>query len=281
MKLRSIAESFSARVLRVLTLLLALGHAGVSLNAHAEIEESVGRLNTALAASPQDAGLYLARGELYARHADLVGAEANYLRAAELAPHLPRLDRARGALALAAGQPAEARQHLDRALTLDPRDAEAMIIRSRAHSASGHPAPALADFNGALALLGQPRPELFLERARLFSSPADALRSLDEGIAQIGPVLTLQLRALELEESLGRTEAVLTRLDCMMAGAERRETWLKCRGDVLSRAGRPAEARAAYAAALAEIVALPAWLRESPPTQQLARELARLGSPAS
>ena len=61
--------------------------------------------------------------------------------------------------------------------------------------------------------------------------------------------------------------------------AERKETWLRRRGDLLRRAGRETEARAAYSAALKAIASLPAWLRESPELENLAKELATLSAP--
>lgn len=253
----------------------------VSLRAHPELASALSRLNPAIAASPNDAALYLARGELYAKYGDAVSAEANYLRASELAPSLPRLDRARGALALATRQPVEAIAHLDRALAADSRDAEALILRSRAHTAQGHRAAALADFDAAVALVANPRPELFLEHAALLPSPAAAIAALDAAIARIGPAYTLHLRALELEESSGRLEAALARLASLADLSERKETWLKRRGDLLSRAGRAAEARAAYTAALAAVDALPEWLRASPDTARLALELRTLCAPSN
>ncbi|MES2696737.1 MAG: tetratricopeptide repeat protein, partial [Verrucomicrobiota bacterium] len=210
--------------------------------AHPEIETALSRLNPAIAAAPNDAGLYLERGELYAKHEDWIAAEANYLRAAELAPRLPRLECARGALALATRQFAEAKSHFDRALALDPRNAEALILRSRTHTALLNRAAAIVDFDAALALLAQPRPELFLEYASLLTSPAAAIASLDAAIARIGPAYTLHLRALEFEETSGRIDAALARLTTLAAASERKETWLKRRGDLLARAGRATEA---------------------------------------
>ena len=49
--------------------------------AHPEIQDALERLTTALAATPNEASLYLERGELYARHDDWPAAEANYLAA--------------------------------------------------------------------------------------------------------------------------------------------------------------------------------------------------------
>lgn len=241
--------------------------------AHPEIEAALARLNTALAAAPTDANLYLERGELYAKHHDWVAAEANFLRAAELAPQLPRLDRARGALALATRDFRTARAHLDRALALAPRDAEAFVLRSRVRAALNDGSGAIGDLDAALALIDAPSAELFLERSALAPSPTDAIRTLDAAIARIGPAHTLQLRALEIEETSGRIDAALERLAAIAARSERKEFWLKRRGDLLTRAGRHAEARAAYAEALAAIAALPEWLRQSPDTAQLAATL--------
>ena len=211
--------------------------------AHPEIDDALARLSAQLATQPDAAALYLERGELYARHADWPSAEANYLRAAELSPRLPRLDLVPRTLARLARRPA-----------------------------------ALADYAAAFRRLAAPSPDLWLERVPLFDAPADALRSLDEAIAQIGPVLSLHLRALDLETALGRTDAALARLDLLVAGSERRELWLKRRGDLLAAAHRPTEARAAYTAALAAIAALPSWLARSPEIAALSGELNRLAT---
>jgi tetratricopeptide (TPR) repeat protein len=262
-------------VLRTALFVATFAVAALSLRAHPDIDEALARLNTLLAASPNDADLYLERGELYARHDDLVSAEANYLRAAELSPQHPQLPRALGALEFANGRLAEARAQFDAALARNPSDAETLVLRARTLSALNQRAAALADYNRALTLIENPPPEIFLERASLYSSPQEALRSLNEGLERLGPVISLQLRALALEESQGQIDAALKRVDQLADQTERKEVWLKRRGDILSRAVRTREAEAAYAAALEAIATLPAWLRESPDTQRLAAELTR------
>ena len=248
---------------------------GARVSGHPEIEAGLARLNAAIAAAPADAALYLERGELYAKHHDWLAAEANYLRAAELSPSLPRLDRSRGALALATGDHAQARALFDRALRADPADGEALVLRARTHVAAGDTTAAVRDLDAAIASIAHPPPELFLERAALLP-PAAALRSLDAAIARLGPAHVLMLRALELEEASGQIDAALARLDRLAGRSEGREAWLKRRGDLLARAGRPREARDAYAAALAAVTALPDWLRASPATASLESELRRL-----
>ncbi len=243
--------------------------------AHPEIERALVRLNAEIAASPGNPAHYLTRGELYAKHEAWDLAEANFLLAAELAPTHPGLARARGALALAQREPRAARELLDAALARDPRDATALVLRARAHVALGARPAAVTDLDAALSAIAAPPPELFLERAALLP-PADALRGLDAAIARVGPSISLQLRAITLEESLGRIDAAAGRLTAIAAQSERPEMWLKRRGDLLARARRLPEAHAAYAAALAAIAALPDWLRAAPGTAELAAELQQL-----
>jgi tetratricopeptide (TPR) repeat protein len=246
------------------------------LQAHPEMESALERLNARIATAPTSAELYLERGELYAQHQEWIPAEANYLCAAELAPALPRLERALGLLSFATGDFRAAREHFERALAADPRDAESLIFRARIRARTNDRTAALADFDAALAVIASPRPELLLERASLCATVADAIRGLDAAIARIGPIHTLQLRALELETTAGLTDAALARLAAITHGSERKESWLKRRGDLLLATGRIAEAREAYAAALAAIQALPDWLRESPDVTRLMAELTRL-----
>jgi tetratricopeptide (TPR) repeat protein len=247
--------------------------------AHPEIEAGLARLNSALAAEPRNAELLLERGELYARHEEWLHAEANYLAAAEITPRHAGIARARGALALAQNRPAEALPLLDQARALDPQDPSTRILRARALRKLERNDEAGTEYDHVLGQLRSPSPSLVLERAALLA-PADALKVLNDAISRLGPVPALELRALALEEALGRIDAALARLDRLTAAAERKETWFRRRGDVLLRAGRPPEARTAYAAALAALGALPDWLRDSPESASLTQELATLSHPA-
>jgi len=67
-------------------------------------------------------------------------------------------------------------------------------------------------------------------------------------------------------------------VDLLTSASERRERWLRRRGDILVSAGCHAEARAAYVEAQAAIAALPAWLVTSPDTVRLSIELTRLAT---
>ena len=126
---------------------------------------------------------------------------------------------------------------------------------------------AAQDFTKALSLTSNPEPEIYLERAKVLAGDAgdipEALRGLDEGIERFGPLVTLQLAAIDLEIRLKNYDAALTRLDLITAQSERKETWLVRRGEILKAAGRNEEARAAFNAALIAIESLPPHRRQS------------------
>jgi hypothetical protein len=74
----------------------------------------------------------------------------------------------------------------------------------------------------------------------------DAIRGLDTGIARLGPVVTLELAAADMEVLLGRYDAALSRIDRVAAQSGRKEPWLARTGAILEKAGRSEEALATY-----------------------------------
>ena len=112
-----------------------------------------------------------------------------------------------------------------------------------------------------------PEPELYLERAQVLGEDKryvhEALRGLDEGIKRLGPLVTLELAAIEIELRRKNYDAALTRLDLIAAQSERKEMWLVRRGEILKAAGRNEEAHVAFNAALVAIESLPSARRQS------------------
>jgi Flp pilus assembly protein TadD len=64
-------------------------------------------------------------------------------------------------------------------------------------------------------------------------------------------------------------DGALRRVERLARVSPRQESWLVRRGDILSEAGRNAEARAAYAQALEAIESLPERYRTAPATKKL------------
>ena len=239
---------------------------------HGDLDEAITALDREIASRPGDAVLHLRRGELHRKHGDRVEAAADYDRAAALDPALAVVDLARGALELDAGRPEAAQRALDRFVRSKPDDAAGYVARGRLLRRQTEPAAAAADFARAVALSREPSAELYLESAealREAGRAGEAVAVLDQGTARLGPLLTLATMALDLEIALGRTDDALRRVDALIAAAARKEGWLQRRGAVLEKAGRTAEARAAYELARAAIAAVPEYRRATEATRTL------------
>jgi len=133
-------------------------------------------------------------------------------------------------------------------LELEPGHPAGHEARARALLGLGRPLDAARECDLVVAQHPVPNPEHYLERAGAFAAAGDshldeAVRGIDEGIAAIGPIVTLERAAIDLDMRRGATEAALVRLDRIMEHSTRRETWLALRGELLRRMGRPEEAK--------------------------------------
>ena len=264
------AGPWSRRAADALAVLACVCIATVGPGAHGTLHDQIARASRAIAAAPADPTLYLARGELYRAHRDIGRALDDYAAALRLEPRLDAAWLARGRLLVETGRPAEALADLDRFLAGRADHAAALVARGRARHALGRLEPALEDYDRALASANHP--DWFLERARIARLlPRGGLdrarRGLREALARLGPVPALVLEAIDMETSAGTLDAALTHLDTLLNTAPGHPLWLVRRGELLASAGRRAEARRAFAAALAAIDRLP-------PSRRGARQIA-------
>jgi len=235
--------------------------------AHEGLHEQIAAITAKIKRDPKNASLYLQRGELHRLHRDWMRAAADYDRAERLQPGLQIVDLARGKMLFDSGKLQRAKLTLDRFLSRQPAHYEGLITRARVLVKLGARTDAAKDFTQALSLASIPEPELYLERANVVAAGEaqlpDALSGLDEGINKLGPLVTLQLVAIDLELRRKNYDGALVRLDQITAQSQRKEAWLVRRGEILKLAGRDAEARAAFNAALTAIESLPPAHRQS------------------
>jgi predicted Zn-dependent protease len=254
------------RLLKKATWLLSVGILLSSFaHAHEGLHEQIVAITAKIKRDPKNASLYLQRGELHRLHRDWNRADADYDRAARLQPGLTIVGLARGKMLFESGRFQRAKLVLDRFLTQQPNHFEGLTTRARVLAKLGSTAGAIKDFTQAIAQ--SPDPELYLERAETTVRDGkridEALSGLDEGIKRLGPIVTLQLPAIDLELRRQNYEGALSRLDLIAAQSERKEAWLVRRGEILKLAGRDEEARAAFNAALIAIESLPPARRQS------------------
>ena len=262
---------------------------GSTTCAHLGIDDQIVEVTQRLDAAPNDVGLLIRRAELHRTHRDWEAARKDLARAREVQPDLDAVDLALGALELDANRPAEAVAAFDRFLTKRPRHVLALGMRGRAYGRLGNAAAAAGSYDLALAHHdpdSPPRPELYLHRARALLAlepiPFErALQGLDEGLVRLGDPVTLALLAVEIEERRENWDGAIARVDRLIAGPGRDETWLIRRGEIEERAGRPAAAARSYRAALSAIEQLPASRRRNRAVEKLIQQatgsLSRLG----
>lgn len=244
--------------------------------AHPTGDQRLALLERQIAAEPQNALLYLARGDILRGNGDWAGALADYERASRHDLGLDRVDLARGLLHLEADRPADAEPFLRRFLSRQPGHGEALLAHARALVRLGRAREAVADYNRAIEQTSDAGADLYLERAEALldaGAAAEALASLDEGLAVLGPLTVLQRRAVDIEIGMRRYDAALARLEILAGHSPLRERWLMRRGEVLELAGREDLAREAYSEAVTRIESRPANRRETQALKELKREL--------
>lgn len=279
-------KSFMMKNLIGAVALLVVWGLGMCARAHGDFHSLIVEANQAIEKSPNDPEVYLRRGEVYRLHQQWEAAAADYNKAEALGATQNATDLARGRLYSDTDWPLAARASLDRFLASQSGHVEALTFRGRALLRLGQPFSAAADFSRAIAASTEPGPELFIERAQILASAgADQLKTavagLDEGIQKLGPLVTLQLKAMDLELKEKNYDAAIARIDLIAAKSPRKETWQARRGEILLQANRPEEAKAAFQAALKSMDTLPPARRNVPAVRDLEsrvrRELDHLG----
>src|SRR5688572_25560507 len=246
--------------------------------AHGDLHEQIRAVTDQIAKDPKNSELYLKRGELHRAHQEWDDAQADYDHALALNPGLTVVDFTRGRMFLEANWPHSAKICLDRFLRKHTNHVEGFTARARTLVKLEKPLDAARDFTTAISFAPTGRPELYIERAQALASAGDkhyeeALRGLDEGIGRLGPLVTIQLHAIDLELKRKQFDPALGRLEKIAAQSPRKETWLARRGEILQQAGRRDEARAAYEQALKALDTLPPARRNVPAMTELERRI--------
>lgn len=222
-----------------------------------------------------DPDLLIRRGELFRHHQEWEKAEADFVAAGQLDSKLALVDFFRARVLLEAGSPAKALPFVARYVAASPNEAEGWFLRGEVSHALGKSTAGADDYAEGIRRSPRPRPEHYLRRARLLAAapPRDlerVLAAVNEGIAKLGPVISLVDYAITLEVESGNYAAALQRVELALTHAPRRETWLVRRGDILVKAGRIPEAIVSYRSALSAIEELPERYRDTVPMEKLA-----------
>ncbi len=265
-------ESFRTRgpLVLVLTWLscvsTALGHGG--------LHEQILRMNERLREAPGDGSLYLRRAELHRLHRDFEAAWKDLDSADQFGGNEAESTLCRARIRFDQEQWAAVEETLAplRAPAKVKKNAE--ILRAKALGKLGRWGEAAAAYVRGIELHSDPAPDLYLELSQCYlqhrdPTPHKALLALEDGLRRLGPIASLEQRAVELEIRLEQFDRALQRVDRLRAQATRQERWLAWRAGILLAAGRTPEAQHDYARALSAIENLSARQRHTRAVQSL------------
>src|SRR5258706_2361460 len=250
----------------------------LAVRGEADIKWQIIELTEQIAKQPRNPELFLSRGDLYRAQQNWDAAQADYDQAITLNPMVEMVDFLRGRMFLEANWPLSAKVALDRFLARQTNHVEALILRARTLTRLENRLAAARDYTRAIELTTESRPELYLERAEALAAEGggyarDALHGLDEGIKKLGPVVSLQLGAIDLEVKQKQYDGALARVDSLAETSPRKETWLARKGEILQQAGRNDQARAAFNSALDALNTLPPGRRNVPAMAELEKRI--------
>lgn len=255
----------------------ALLAAPLALHAHGDDQLLIDALTEELAKKP-DADLFIRRGELFRHHQQWAKAEADFVASAKLDPQLTLIDFFLARVQLESGAPAKAQPLIERYIDRAPAEPEGWFLRGEIAHALGRIEDAAQHYLEGIRRAPNPRPEHFLRRARILAAAPKpdrdrVLAATDEGIARLGPVISLVDYAITIELEAANYDAALQRIAAAMDNMPRRERWLVRQGDILVKCGRIPEAVASYRAALTAIESLPERYRDTVPMERLAADV--------
>ncbi len=258
------------RWLMALALLLLASAA----SAHGAVHERIDAATRALGERPDDAALLLERGALHVLDENWTQAKLDFEEARGLDPALPGIDLRLATALLQLGEAARVVELLDQVLEREPHNADAHLVRARAHVELDQAPLASADFSRVIELSTTPIPRTYRERASAIASqgPAyvdEAVRSLREGMTRLGPAVTLVEMAIALEVGRGGHDVALALVQLLPEALRLTPMWRVRRAEILAEAGRAAEADEGYRGALEAIDGASPSRRHTKALQQL------------
>lgn len=243
-----------------------------------DLARRISEVSVAVAKDPTNADLYITRADMHRRRLDMEAALGDLDYAAGIPTARIRATLLAAELLFELRRYAQVVSKTDGALATDPQNAQLHILRARALVAQSRFPEAAAAYKRALALSASSEPDVYLECARALAAQGragldDALLVLDEGVAKLGPIVSLQIPAIAFELQAKHWDAALLRVDSIAAKSPRKDLWLKRRGEILRQAGRKRQARDAFKAALAALRAWPPDVQSQPANKALAAEI--------
>ena len=265
--------TFSIRYISAVVIALHAPLLGGSIaNAHDSHDSRIQHLEHQISQLPavEAVELLLQRADLHRRQSVWDAALLDYQSVASLEPNNIDMAFGRAQLHLDQQQFLKAIEWSTRALHLEPAVTYGRFLHARALLGVGDYDSAATVYSSAMNKLINPRPEHFIELAQIVSadlsnpnSQSNAIAILDNGIEELGNLISLNEFAYELELNAEEREAALLRIDKVLSHNGSLLNWRMQRGELLLELGQLTDARAEALCLIYRIQQLPQQRRST------------------
>ncbi len=234
---------------------------------HGAYHDLVDKIRGELKANPDDAAIRYKLAEAHAGHEEWKACLLEIERVERLAPGVHPTGYLRGLALLIGGQNEQAQEALDGFLREYQKHAEALATRGRVFVKLDRPAAAATDFEAAMKSSPAPGSALVMDLALAYQKagkPEESSRVVDEALKSSADIPSLLECALKIETAAGSWDSALSRIDGLQKNAPRPEPWMAKRAELLAKAGRAADARAAWVTLRDHLNSLPSLERGTP-----------------
>ncbi len=218
------------------------------------------RLNSLLEASPNDDSLHFQLAVAHVDHGDWAACLAEVERVERLAPGKHPTRFLEGRAFCTGGDFQMALYALDDVLEAQPNHAPALAERGKVYLKLRAPEKALHDYQAAFKEKNSTQRQWFLDAAAglvALGLPETGIDLFEQGLRQSGADPDFLIQQLEAAIWVQNYEIALRNADLLKDFWPRPEPWMARRAQILSQAGRPMEARAAWTALHDHLMALP------------------------
>lgn len=230
--------------------------------AHGPIHESIKRVTKKIKKDPNNAALYLERGQYYQVDENFDLALNDFTTVRRLDPNNKLVDYQCGKLFAEHEFPTMAKRYADQFLSYNSEHVAGLMLRASIFVQLGKDSLAIIDYEKGIKKTNTPKPEYFIDISKAFiaadSTNFDAaIEWLEKGEEYLGFNITLKSYAYDLAKRMKQYDKAAEITENVLIKMNRKETWLYKKAVVLELAEDYQSAQDTYQETIDHIKKLP------------------------
>ena len=233
-----------------------------SLIAHGDLDLQIERISKRIEKEPDNANLYIKRGQLYAKHNEPKEAKQDYFYARKLDKNLLITDLLLAQLLVDNNDANVALSYVNLFLKIHSNHSIALITRAKIYRQMRKPDLCQKDLEKALTHISEPNPSHFISISEAVlltddSNISEALDWLKKGEERFGFDIVLKSKEVDLYVQSKQYKNAILVVDKIMEHFQRKEKWLFQKATIYEKGGETDLAKIHYASTLEAINKLP------------------------